>query len=384
MRIIAKVTVLLVSIYFVNSGTARSDWQTTLEQHFDIVSTFDELDDWVGMAPDRAHGGYGNVGDPQYMPRKANGENSVWSYYSYWGVVAPENRSEKWIKDFGNNPAGGKSCAIRMVAPFGDPPIAASRMGIYFGTPGDPETGYSDVYIFYRVNIPRQMWITEKVPLDGQIVADYAGNYEGRYVEGDKYIWWASWKFFNINTGFVGPWAWHDGPLEGDRRYGDTEILQHLKLFDGTNVIHHFETQWQTEMWWADDTTRAFPDGQWAAVEYHYILEEPAYTGQNGTVEVWIYDEGGNAAKVMERHDVRYRSNEFVCSNGINNHKFNSIVIGGNNSDTYSCGQGMNCTYYIDDVVIDNQRIGPDYFQLLASANETGTPAPPSNLRLAE
>ena len=251
---ISKAIMLLVSIYLMNTGAANCDWQAVLDQNFDIVSTFDELQDWVGMAPDRAHGGYGNVGDP-------------------------------------------------------------------------------------------------------------------------------SWKFFNINTGFIGPWAWHDGPLEGDRRYGDTEILHHLKLFDETNVIHHLETQWQTEMWWADDTTKPFPSDRWAAVEYHFILEEPAYTGQNGTAEVWLYDDEGVAAKVMERHDVRFRSDEFVCSSGTNNHKFNNIVIGGNNSETYSCGQGMNCTYYIDDVIIDDKRIGPAYFQILGGANDTEAPAPPSNLR---
>ena len=39
--------------------------------------------------------------------------------------------------------------------------------------------------------------------------------------------------------------------------------------------------------------------------------------------------------------------------------------FGGNNSNTYSWGPTMQSVYYIDDVIIDEERIGPRYFEII-------------------
>ncbi len=48
-------------------------WQRTLEDSFDIVETFDQLQDWTGS-------GSGNVFSPtgDGMPKKLDGSDSVW------------------------------------------------------------------------------------------------------------------------------------------------------------------------------------------------------------------------------------------------------------------------------------------------------------------
>ena len=42
--------IIIFSITFLYSDLLFADWQNTLEDHFDIVSTFDDLDDWKGTS----------------------------------------------------------------------------------------------------------------------------------------------------------------------------------------------------------------------------------------------------------------------------------------------------------------------------------------------
>ena len=88
-----------------NAEMAFSARQQVLQDNFDIVSTFDELQDWSGTPDTVGHWDYG-------LPVKIDGTPSVWSYYSYWASTPLESR-KKWIGNHGSEyTLGEKSLAI--------------------------------------------------------------------------------------------------------------------------------------------------------------------------------------------------------------------------------------------------------------------------------
>lgn len=151
--------------------TATTDWQTTLEHAFPngIVETFDNLQDWA--APGNLPGYINSIDHPAAMPKRSNGTASNWNmYYSNvdttrtpWLPVGSEGNI-KHIANFGPEYSlwGGKSAAMSYSNYAGATVhreldgydrarmYGLGRLGVYFGTPGNPASGLNEVYLFYR------------------------------------------------------------------------------------------------------------------------------------------------------------------------------------------------------------------------------------------
>jgi len=93
---------VMMLMLFITPVFAQQTWQQRLEQNFDIVETFDPLQDWSG--------GTDYHYDAGTMPKKADGSPSIWTYYTN-DVPAVDS----WIKDHGTNynwGGNGKSLCI--------------------------------------------------------------------------------------------------------------------------------------------------------------------------------------------------------------------------------------------------------------------------------
>jgi len=91
--------------------------------------------------------------------------------------------------------------------------------------------------------------------------------------------------------------------------------------------------------------------------------------------DVWMCDADGTAYLVMDSW-----KREFVSQNETD--KWNYFHFGGNNSATYEWGATTESPYYVDDLIINGSRIGPRYFALLNSTQDTTSPQPPGGLKV--
>ncbi len=315
-------------------------WQETLENAgFDVVETFDELQDWTPQT----------CADCKTinLPKKTDGTDSRWGRYCMWEEPTPGNPS---IGNHGTDKqVGTKSFSV----------LPPTYMTMYFGD-GTPESGYSDFYIFFRIYLPRNLFptrIIETHPENNTVLVDY--------VEGEPYIWWDSFKFINLNTGFTSANGWNYlDPVPDVYRYGDTEIWYGLFRNSQTNGIFP-----RLQMFYSKRNVDSKPKVKLDALismEFHFKLEEPAgygtgYTG-NGVAEVWLYDENGNGELTLQATNMSFRPE---TGEG---HLFNRIQIAGNRhiaGKYWLYGPNMVDEFYLDDFIIDNERIGPRYYALL-------------------
>ena len=338
---------LFSSLFFLSNLQAQT-WQEILAYNFDIVDTFDQLRDWRGT-------GNGDVTSQSGMPVNNDGTASIWNYYSYW---APSDNGQNWIDDFGHGTRigdTGKSLRIDL----GSSNVAGpSRLGLYFGN-GTPVSGYQDLYIFWRANIPGNAWPKD---LDG------------------NYIWWDSWKFGSISHGFTDVAHWNYDTSQY-WPYGRFAFVPHIKRRGSGEIAgqpaHMFEeadyeTGWYSGDTWAtaNDTVKADYDN-WMGYEIHLRLVPGE---ENGTVEIWQYNNTGEAALLFQDTNRRLRNN--TASPG---HLYNKFFFGGNNSASYAWTENMQSWYYIDDFIINDSRIGPAYFTLL---NNQPPPQAPAGLKV--
>jgi hypothetical protein len=333
---------LCISTVYAAPTFGNQSSNLNIEWDFDFVETFDGLDDWV-----RTEGRIGNTDDVSKMPKLLNGSDSAWGYYSMWGDsrLPPDN----WIGAFGDNRVwrGSKSVAIDI----GETAAGPSRLGFFMGD------GYDEFYLFFMVNIPKNEFPTSC--LGGSCQAGATGV----YTPGEDYTWYSSWKFttFNIDC---------PSAMCPDRNtYSEYwSILSHIKQYNygsapGITIHVEGDDGDQNDKWASDGNMNLNAYlGDWFGLEYHVT--------QNSTTtdwDIWVYDSAGNATKVMDNKtwptpaDAQGRS-------------WNQIFFGGNNSNTYVWGSTMKSAYYIDDVIVDDKRIGPKYFSLIS----TNSPAPPS------
>lgn len=87
--------ITLLSLFISVNPSNAATWQETLEGQFDIVDTFDELQDWNGTKTM-------DVYDKNNMPLKNDSSLSMWSYYSYWGSYLALHRVYLLIMNHGS------------------------------------------------------------------------------------------------------------------------------------------------------------------------------------------------------------------------------------------------------------------------------------------
>lgn len=345
----AKILWLLISIISQSTFAAPSFGPQSSSKNtawdFDFVEEFDGLQNWV-----RTEGRIGNTDEASKMPKLLDGSDSAWGYFSMWGDSRVPDQD--WIGEFGDNRVwrGTKSVAIDI----GETAKGPSRFGLHMGE------GYTDFYLFYMVNIPKNQWPTSCI--EGSCKAAATGVYS----EGSPYTWYSSWKFNTFNM---------DCPsaMCPDRNtYSDKwMLLTHLKQYNygsAPGITMHFEGHGDdAQDKWATDGNSNLNSliGDWFGIEYHVIQLET-----ETIFETWIYDQSGNATKIMDR-------GVWSTPEQAQGTKWNQFFFGGNNSNTYAWGPTMQSYYYLDDVIIDDKRIGPKYFSLISGSS---LPVPPENL----
>jgi len=314
----------------------------------------------------------------------------MWCYYSNWSN--PPAVKKPWISNFGSAThfkTEGKTAIIDLSSTDGP-----GRLGTYFGT-GESTSGYKDLYLFYMVKISRKQWPTRCESGGAEVGCSSAGI--GIYEDGKDYGYWGSWKFNNIGIGWNSCQKWNGSVPDHDHRYGSIEINPHIKVnnygpiprLDGKagqlqNLVLMLQysaheggpTQNTSKIFGGEDTDITFPSegtaitnfgweakgcaiitDEWMGIEFHYTLEEPAGAG-NGKMEAWIYNKNGESLPSFYVEGINY------LPTSQSGHRFNKFFFGGNNSNAYSWGPTMQAPYYVDDFILDSERVGPRYFGL--------------------
>jgi len=340
-----------------------------LESKFDVVDTFNQLEDWAGTR-------WGDVLDSSDMPNQQNdGSESIWGYYSYWGSNPPLS-TPKWIKarESENVWLGtGKSLALDWGGK--GEYLGPSRLGAYLGN-GDPSSGYDEIYIFYMVKANKEVFPWGSLP--------------------DELQFWNAWKFLEVATGFRDIWNW--GTLaeqelcdddwnrsQARNVYGLNFVMVNIQATSGdlkpmyTPRVAGLNSDGDGEWMYVvpDSIPNGLPGGiryasvlpmntivhnsSWWGIEFHYRLSNP-HGADNGLYEIWIYNSDG----IVHDHDsVTLQTFKDSPTGHVLNHKINKIVIGGNRLTDEDFAMASQDHVYIDDFVVDNERIGPTYFGLL-------------------
>ena len=347
--------ICLVVLFSRPSLILAETWQETLEQHFEIVETFDELQDWRG-----ADGVYGVNYNKGSMPVKTDGSPSMWDFYDDWSHGDPVGN---WIADHGSADVWrgvGKSLAVDLDSHDLDGvPRGAQRFGLYFkkadgyATSGTKDDGYNDIFIFYMVKIPHNHF-----PRDANGVPVYYGYY----------------KFNTLGSGFTSAskHAAYTDPRANV--YGASYILQLIGTGDSFDHEYIMKYGMRVFAWndWNNHLHLTTPacnlagnhgssikpyinNDQWFGVEYHQTMETSP-GAHDAVSEVWIYHQNGNATKVFSKTDG-------VTSQQSHTYKYNKFFFGGNQD--FKNENNLKLIYHVDDFIINGSRIGPTYFQLL-------------------
>ncbi len=330
---------LSIILFFLFVNISYADWQSTLSSKFDIAVTFDDCSDWK---PSTAYGM--DDTNPSDMPVCES--KPPLNYYSDWDPSAP---SGPYISSFSSKVGdAGKSLRIDVNA-SGD--YGPSRIGGYFGD-GSAKSGYSDIYFFYRAYFP-------------------AGYFPGDLVYE---------KLLNLGHGFTAPLEWNglsgaECNADGEScrmPYGITSFVPQAE-WGGPQFRLRSADYYSGSYPYSDEkTSGTVAVGKWVTFEYHLTLNDA--TADSDKVEIWMYDDNGKATSVFS--DSAIRLHNLSASSG---HKYNWFFIGGNSD------QGGVGTYYVDDIIINDSRIGPTYFDLLGGGSVVSPPViePPPNVKLS-
>jgi len=340
-------------VYLLLINQAQADWQSDLEIQFDIVETFDQLQDWHG---DGANGAYEIERYPDDFPKKLDGSPSMWKWYSYY---QDQPVLGEWIGNHGTGNAWQGTKSLRMNISHRDK-NGPSRLGTYFGD-GTRESGYSSVYVFYMVKIHKNQWPTSIV--DGV----------GEYNEEEPYLYLDSWKFNTMNMGCKVAYCNQDIGVETNRSvYSDFHSIPHVTpsgisgnpQYTPSIVAGFTDYQSAVRNSLRQSSPYPYPNiTDWIGVEFHWYFKEE--NGHHyGVLDVWWYENDGTPHLAINGFQTENTSQPA-------SQLWNSFFFGGNNSYGYSWGESMEPAYFVDDFIIDNQRIGPTYFNMLNNQSQT-------------
>lgn len=365
----------LLEVFAIPSSGYTATWQEILETKFDVVETFDQLNDWKGT-----HKGANIDTYPNDFPKKTDGSSSIWQYYSYYGVIpAPSN----WIQDHGSANVwrgAGKSLIIdyqeggSQLTDFGP-----SRFGFKIGT--QPADGYSnEVFVFFMTKWLKDFFNSASHP--GQSPSsedDYGYTNFLKTLDisaGFKTVeLWGTdeeraWLYANCPAGYPATqsvniygmnaqvYNYTTGASFYNREVIGATLLKTQQSGEALAFCHYNGSTIENYK----DAEVGIPifKNEWFGLEYRVKTSNP-HGASNGEIEIWVYDSQGNVID----HQLKTSLITFKDGHVPFNHAWNKFVWGGNRYDIpgYITGQfGPSEHFYIDDVIINGTRIGTEYF----------------------
>ena len=376
-------TLLLLSFFPI---VALADWQDTLELNFDIVETFDQLDDWKGTGPTAA---VDIQTYPSEFPDKTAGGASIWQYYSFYGN--PADISANWIANHGPSfvwQGTGKSLIIDYNQAYTTDIKGPSRLGFKIGD--SPDDGYaSEVYVFYMIRVPKNFFKLTGDSFDYHNFVknlDISAGFETVRVFGtaDERAWMNNetncpgsppltqvLNEYGLNAQVYNFYSYGTVP---DR----SEVMQATVLYtmDSGDVYPNCHYDGTTlEIFQNAPMGQSVLDEEWFGLQYRVLMSSP-HGAANGEVEVWTYDDTG----ALVGHELLANQITFRDGSTVFNHGWNKFVLGGNRYDGIYCpGSIPGCDfgpdehYYIDDFIVDSTPIASTYFTLLSQQAQAQT-----------
>ncbi len=370
-KIIKKWLVMLVFVFsfFVFNNAQAQVWQETLENQFDYVSTFDELQDWhAGTLGESGNSGLFTT-ELTSQPKKLDGSPSMWTM---WQTDVPGYEGgEEWIgprADASNVWQGAKSlCIAYKNLRSADAPNTGEKGPAHLATfIGDGVTGKSglkNLHLFYMLKLPTGYFRPKLDPADGyetpptvkdiQMLSGFTemmrwGTEEDRAtVPIDN---GAVLRSYGMNT--------HIPTITGGGDSNPQELYAKDTWLMPNETLTGYQAHLLSPVIWQNNSFVAMYEAQeWVGIEWSIIRGDVDIP--NGSIRQTIYDEHGNvlSSSIIE--------NEILMSHY--DHYWNKIVFGGNwNSSTEDRDTDIT-HYYVDDAIIDDVEIAPTYFSLLNS-----------------
>jgi hypothetical protein len=412
---------------------AAETWQQTLQKNFDVAETFDDVQDWDGFSLTGYN--YGSTNAPKKSDGSAtrwvyftndrvtveyaaptgvfavadtvtgatsgargtveklvtdNGKtylqfSALTGKFSPGETISNQNAVQarfvalpKWIANHGSDyvfKGNGKSLRINYydfsggVAGFGP-----SRLGTFLGDGTTGKSGYKKAYLFMMVKFQPGF---------------FKQNADGTFQSV------GTLKFFEMLSGFTAVDYWgtaaehatSDGTPQVNTEYGLNFTV--FNLYGGgastANRLfvneYSFISNYPTTLHYVGapyigtgrplsngttantDFTSFYKAGEWFGLEVAMDLGTP--NTDTGTIDFWIYDAKGNEKGHFSATGER-RLNTF-------DHFYNKITLGGNRLclGYGQCPAGQDNRWYVDDVIINKDRIGPKYFSLFTKPSGT-------------
>jgi hypothetical protein len=291
------------------------------------------------------------------------------------------------VINLGNNSASTSSTNPPMEG------LGAQRMATYFGDGVSGKSGYKKAYMFFMMKISPDFFKRCESP--------FTGCPAGGYAFADTV------KTFDLDSGFTGVNVWGTaadrteidtnsatyfvlpeygvnfsvfniagGGLSNANSLYFNEFTQKAVITQGSLYGYTYDLRGRPMRSGTSTDINAFTglnNSQWFGVELAYDIGTP--DTYDSTVDLWIYDkngtERGHYAVTGDNHLVHF------------DHYYNKFVFGGNRL-TAAAGtvDGLDARFWVDDLVINDSRIGPAYFSLLNSTADTTAPAAPTGLNV--
>lgn len=419
-----------VQINLAENSIDPNSWQATLGAEFDIVETFDFVQDW--------HGQFGDAVAPSTLPKLTDGSDSMWgrrtndritvAVTSNAGFSAAMNGGETvtfsggasgtlwksfteggqdylqfdvggfsevtpgetatgntsgatttieflpaWIRDHGarNTFRSGKSACINYNDfSNGIDGFGPSRLEMFFGNGETGKSGYQKVHLFFMMKF-------------GENFFNQGGD--GSFSDVGTI------KILEIETGFTAV-DFYGTPEEQltvednaqkRRDYGcnlmfitmqggGLSLPNSLFFREDRRTAREYSGGWGYEQVSGHPRRMGGSPGSSGDIAADYIAER--WMGVELILDTGTVDVADGAGLEMyiydengtELHHVPPDPNKVVVKHF--DHRFNKIVFGGNRlcNGYGSCPEGQNSRYYIDDVIVHGNRIAPTYFQKLA------------------
>lgn len=368
-KLCTKFCITLLFTFYLCSPVLGQNWQNILENNFDIVETFDQLQNW--------HGETGYIYEINKMPKHLDSSNSIWEYYSndtpYKDDWIKNHQEYTWTNgnaengyEYKGNTYHKSLCINYNNFVGGIDGYGPSRLGTFFGNGASSKSGYNKIHVFF---------MTKFRP----------GFFALKPDNSNEYAHVGTLKFFDICSGFTDIDYWGDSH-EHDmtcnkgqyrREYGLNFSVINLKGGGDSfpNSLYFYEypqvASNDTGCWkyaanashrLMDDKTDTFENiyesTKWIGVEI--ALNLGSVNSANGSIELWLYDENGNEFANFTKKNLKKLVNF--------DHLINKIVLGGNRFGSgygEDEGDSNENRYYVDDFIIDDNKIGDTYFSIL-------------------